>query len=356
GAYCCFKAFNKKMQCKPTFIAKHIFRTLDSNPSIELIDNKQGKKLDTIDGDIRFENVRFVYQMEPNKEILKGINLTIEKGKTVALVGKSGTGKSTLLKLVEITINGVDMREYNVYSIRDKMALVSQDTELFGQTIEFNVAYGVDRYTSADLKRACTLANADEFIQSFDDKYESRIGMTHTQFFYVFMSNKIIYPSGRMCDTGQRGTRLSGGQKQRVSLARMLMRKPQLMILDEATSSLDAESEALVQAALEQAIAEQKCTVILVAHRLSTVVNADKICVIDDGQVAEEGTHEELVAKNGIYARLVSRQMNLRKTMREKVRDINNEEKVTTNTTDSIDSLLNDITQNKNQDEVQKTT
>ncbi|ETO33436.1 ABC transporter [Reticulomyxa filosa] len=218
-----------------------------------------------------------------------------------------------------ITINGVDMREYNVYSVRKRMAMVAQDTELFTNTIEHNVAYSVDEYTEEDLIRACTLAQAHQFIQSFDDKYKSRVG--------------------------KKGTRLSGGQKQRLSIARVLMRKPEVMILDEATSSLDGESEALVQAALEQAIADQQCTVIIVAHRLSTVASADKIIVIDDGQIVEQGTHNELVAEKGLYAKMVERQINLQSKARHNAGQEKNDPDKPVVPPDTIDRLLDDINQ-----------
>eukprot|EP01084_Bolivina_argentea_P190697 327617_1 len=200
---------------------------------------------------------------------------------------------------------------------------------MFRQSIEFNISYGVNQYNRKEMEEAATLANAHEFVQKFDDKYDTRMG--------------------------SRGTRVSGGQKQRINIARMLMAKPKLMLLDEATSSLDAESEALVQAALDDAIEESHCTVVLVAHRLSTVVNADKICVVDDGQIVEEGTHDELIDKDGIYARLVHRQMNLQKKMKEKVADTKNG-KAGAKTDDDYDNIDKLIEQIKKEKEEEKKT
>ena len=365
------------------FKARQIFRTLDAKPTIEQVDSddfndKERKKCDDIKGDICFNNVHFTYQLEPNKEILKGINLKIPKGQTTAFVGKSGGGKTTIISMLlrfydptdgSITINDSktgkiidDIRNYNVYSWRNVVALVSQDTELFGsQTMAHNIGFGKDFYTKREMYYSSNLANAHEFIMTFDDKYDARIG--------------------------DRGNKLSGGQKQRISIARMLMKKPKLMLLgmffvccifkkflflvysflfflfyflilttDEATSALDAESEAIVQAALEHAMQDTQCTVILVAHRLSTVINADQICVIHDGKVAESGTHDELLEKKGVYAKLVDRQVNLKKTMKEKVKGMvdgkDGKNKVNAKNIDSIDALMDEI--NKKSEESDK--
>ena len=286
------------------FMAKHIFRLLDSEPKIEFVEDDRDKEkrfILIIDGDIIFNNVHFYYYTEPNKKVLKGINLIIPKGKTTAFVGRSGGGKTTLINLIqrfydptkgEIKIGDINIRDIDVYSLRSQMGVVSQSTELFAKSIMHNISFSVDQFTQKELERCSKLANAHDFIQKFDDKY--------------------------LCKIGEDGTKLSGGQKQRVSIARMLMKKPSLMILDEATSSLDAESEALVQAALDIAIKDQESTVILIAHRLSTVIDADQIVVIDDGQVIEYGTHLQLIEKNGLYAKLVDRQLNLQKKMEEK--------------------------------------
>eukprot|EP00486_Rosalina_sp_Unknown_P010498 CAMPEP_0201579178 /NCGR_PEP_ID=MMETSP0190_2-20130828/26568_1 /ASSEMBLY_ACC=CAM_ASM_000263 /TAXON_ID=37353 /ORGANISM="Rosalina sp." /LENGTH=327 /DNA_ID=CAMNT_0048013299 /DNA_START=1993 /DNA_END=2976 /DNA_ORIENTATION=+ len=315
-------------------MAKHIFRLLDSDPKIEYIqldkDKEKRIEIDDINGDIVFDNVHFHYYTEPNKKVLKGINLRIPKGKTTAFVGRSGGGKTTLINLIQrfydptkgkITIDNTNIRDIDVYSLREKMGVVSQGTQLFAKSIMHNIAFSVDEFTQEKLERCSKLANAHDFIQKFDDKYE--------------------------CKIGEDGTKLSGGQQQRVSIARMLMKKPSLMILDEATSSLDAESEALVQAALDIAIKDQESTVLLIAHRLSTVIDADQIVVIDDGTVIECGTHLELIEKNGLYAKLVDRQLNLQKRMEEKANNIEKKKKKNGNEDDqdgdNIDALIEQI-------------
>ena len=210
----------------------------------------------------------------------------------VAFVGKSGGGKSTLLSLImrmydpsngTIVVDGHDLRTLNIRTYHEQIGIVTQDTQLFNSTIEVNIAYGVENYTQADLYEAARNANCHDFILSFPDGYKTRIG--------------------------ERGTRLSGGQKQRIAIARAFLRKPRILLLDEATSALDAESEAQVQSALDRLMTVSGATVLLVAHRLSTVQNADAIAVIDNGGIAELGTHAALVAMNGTYARLVARQM-----------------------------------------------
>eukprot|EP01083_Nonionella_stella_P007278 21058_1 len=311
------------------FMAKKIFRTLDEKTQIENFNPQQNATeplMSTIDGNIKFENVEFFYDSSPNKLVLKSINLEIERGKTTALVGRSGGGKSTIMHLIlrfydpskgRITINGVDLKQFNPYALRRQIALVAQDTELFTKSVEYNIGFGASKvvkdseekmndemyesaYNLQEIEYAAKLANAHKFIADMEDKYETQMGT--------------------------RAKRCSGGQKQRISIARMLMSKPSVMLLDEATSSLDAESEALVQAAMERESEEKNCTLVIVAHRLSTVVNADKICVVDDGQIVEEGTHEELIDLKGIYASLVERQVNLRSKMKRKLDKMKNGE------------------------------
>jgi len=182
-----------------------------------------------------------------------------------------------------IYLDGVEYREINPLSLRSNIGIVAQDTQLFNMTIEQNIAYGTENYTKQELFDAARAANAHEFILEFDEGYETRVG--------------------------ERGVRLSGGQKQRIALARVFLRKPKLLFLDEATSALDAESEALVQEAIDKLISRGGCTVILVAHRLSTVINADIIGVVHQGKIVERGTHDELLGQNGIYAQLVKRQV-----------------------------------------------
>jgi len=320
---------------KACFCAKHILRLLDSEPTVEYLesDNKtrRRRKVTEIEGDIVFDDVHFTYALEPNKAVLKGLSLVIPKGKTTAFVGRSGGGKTTLINLLlrlydptrgAIRVNGEDIRSLDVYSWRNLMATVSQSTEVFAGSIAQNIAFGVDEYTMSDVATCAKLANADAFIEKFDDKYDTKIGESNTK--------------------------LSGGQRQRVSIARMLMKRPKLMCLDEATSSLDAESEALVQAALDLAIADEESTVVLVAHRLSTVVNADQIVVIDDGRVIESGTHLSLIERDGLYAKLVDRQLNLQCKMKEKAQGIQNNEEDKSEAkeaeeADNIDKLIEQI-------------
>ena len=300
------------------FIAK-ILRTLEKKTIIEhqsFEKNRASKLIKKIEGNIKFENVEFYYQSAPNKLVLKSINLEIKRGSTIALVGRSGGGKSTLMHLIlrfydptkgRITINDIDLKQYDPYSLRRQIALVSQDLELFTKSVEYNIGYGANKqikddcyessYNLQEVEHSSKLANAHKFINDMEDKFDTQMGV--------------------------RGKRVSGGQKQRISIARMLMSKPSIMLLDEATSSLDAESEAL-QAAMEKN--ENNYLLVIVAHRLSTVVNADKICVVDDGCIVEQGTHEELIDLNGIYASLVERQINLRTKMRQKLQNMTKDE------------------------------
>merc|ERR1719245_1337563 len=277
---------------RATGAADRVLSLLDSLPKI----TPKGDET-PLSGDIQLKNLRFTYQMRPEQEILKGVNLTIPAKKVTAIVGPSGGGKTTIINLLlrfydpskgQLLFDGIDLRDKNIEIVRNYIGLVSQDTQLFSTSIEDNIAYGaVNGYSTADLYQAAKAANAHKFIMAFDDKYDT------------------------LC--GERGVLLSGGQKQRIAIARMLMKKPKLLLLDEATSSLDTLSEALVQQALDKIIWKSGSTVVLVAHRLSTVINADKIVVLDGGVIVEEGTHAELVAMNGKYAELVSRQTKINK-------------------------------------------
>ena len=237
---------------------------------------------------IKFEKVTFTYPGHKNL-ILDEIDLVIPKGQTVALVGASGAGKSTIADLVprfydptqgRITIDGIDLREYNTQSFRRAMGVVSQDTFLFNNSVRYNIAYGLKDKTEADLIAAIKQANADDFIQNL--------------------------PHGLDTEIGERGIMLSGGQRQRIAIARALLRNPQILILDEATSALDTVSERLVQEALEKLCHER--TTLVIAHRLSTVQKADRIVVLEKGKVLEVGSHRELLAKGGAYCRLYNMQ------------------------------------------------
>jgi ATP-binding cassette, subfamily B, heavy metal transporter len=238
-------------------------------------------------GHVRFENVRFAY--DPDREILKGIDLDIPAGATVAVVGPSGAGKSTLARLMyrfydltggHITIDGQDIAEVTQESLRAAIGIVPQDTVLFNDTIGYNIAYGREGATPEEIARAARGAAIAGFIQALPDGFETRVG--------------------------ERGLKLSGGEKQRVAIARTLVKDPPILILDEATSALDSRTESDIQATLETI--ERGRTTIVIAHRLSTVVHADQIVVLEAGRVAERGTHAELLRHNGLYAEMWARQ------------------------------------------------
>ncbi len=239
--------------------------------------------------EISFNNVSFSYSKE--KLVLKQINLKIEKGKTIAFVGSSGSGKSTLVDLLprfwdvsegSITIDGVDIREFKLSELRGLIGNVNQDPILFNETIYNNIAFSMEKVNKEEVDYAAKIANAYDFISRLPEGYETNIG--------------------------DRGCRLSGGERQRVSIARAVLKNPPILILDEATSSLDNESERLVQNALDNLLKDR--TTLVIAHRLSTIVNADLICVIDDGVIVEKGRHQDLLALDGYYTKLYRMQEN----------------------------------------------
>merc|ERR1712070_576007 len=275
--------------------SQRILDLLDLNPTIETGRGDFLEEEMVTDGTIRLENVTFHYNQKlTEKPVLNNVNLSIPGGKVTAIVGKSGSGKSTiaslLLRLYDpidgcITLDGRDYRDYQPQSLRAQFGVVAQETQLFAGTVEDNISYAMKKpYTREDLELAASKANALEFIQKYQDSFKTLVG--------------------------DRGMLLSGGQKQRVSIARMFLRKPKLLLLDEATSALDAENEALVQTALDGLVESGLCrTVVVIAHRLSTVRNADQIAVMEEGELKELGNHEELIEKDGIYAQLVHRQL-----------------------------------------------
>jgi subfamily B ATP-binding cassette protein MsbA len=235
---------------------------------------------------LEFKNVSFSYG---DKAILQNINLKIEKGKTIALVGSSGAGKSTLADLIprfhdavegEILIDGTDIKKYSLKSLRNQMGIVTQEPILFNDTIANNIALGMDHVSEEQIINAAKIANAHNFILTKEKGYNTSVG--------------------------ERGNKLSGGEKQRLTIARAVLKNPPILILDEATSSLDTESEKLVQDAINNLMNNR--TSVVIAHRLSTIRHADEIIVLQKGKIVERGTHETLIALEGFYKRLVSMQ------------------------------------------------
>jgi ATP-binding cassette subfamily B protein len=253
----------------------------------EVTDRPGAPALTVRRGELRFEDVHFGY--DPEREILKGVSFTVPPGTTLAIVGPSGAGKSTLGRLIyrfydpqagRILIDGQEISAVTQASLRAAIGIVPQDTVLFNDTIGYNIGYGRDGATQAEIEAAASGASIDRFIAALPDGYEAMVG--------------------------ERGLKLSGGEKQRVAIARTLLKNPPILILDEATSALDSRTEEAIQGTLNQVSANR--TTITIAHRLSTVVGADQIMVLDAGRVAERGTHAELLRKGGLYAELWARQ------------------------------------------------
>ncbi|MBE6596727.1 MAG: ABC transporter ATP-binding protein [Ruminococcaceae bacterium] len=255
---------------------------VDTEPEIK--DAKDASDIGEVKGDIEFKNVSFRYETE-NKNVLSHLDLKVRAGESVALVGPSGGGKTTLCSLIprfydttsgDITIDGRSIKSVTMKSLREKIGVVAQDVYLFSGTIKENIAYGKTDATDEEIREAARLAGADEFIEALPQGYDTYVG--------------------------ERGVKLSGGQKQRISIARVFLKNPPILILDEATSALDNESEKLVQRSLEK-LAKGR-TSFTIAHRLTTIRNADRILVLTENGIEESGTHEELVAKGGIYSEL----------------------------------------------------
>src|SRR6185503_21118063 len=265
-----------------------LFAVIDTVPAIR--DPEPGRALPPGKGAIKLERVSFAYPSRRAQPVLTDVDLEIAPGEVIALVGPSGAGKSTILSLLyrfydvdagRVTLEGVDVRELELAALRKSLAMVAQEPVLFSGTIRDNIAYGRDGATAYEIEQAARDAHAHDFVSAFPDGYDTVIG--------------------------ERGTKLSGGQKQRIALARALLANPRVLILDEATSNLDAESEASVQEALARVRRDR--TTIIVAHRLSTVRDADRIIVIEGAKIVEQGAHDELMARRGTYRRLVEHQL-----------------------------------------------
>lgn len=266
---------------------KRFVELMDTEPDIVDVDN--ARELKDVQGEIEFKNATFKY--EGSEEVISNINLEIEKGKTLALVGPSGGGKTTICHLIprfyelnegKITIDGEDIKEITLKSLRENIGIVQQDVFLFTGTIKDNILYGNTEASDDEVIIAAKNANIHDFIMSLPERYETYVG--------------------------ERGVKLSGGQKQRISIARVFLKNPPILILDEATSALDNTSELIIQKSLEKL--SKGRTTIVVAHRLSTVKNADEIVVLTNKGIVEKGTHEELINKGDIYARLYNSQFN----------------------------------------------
>jgi subfamily B ATP-binding cassette protein MsbA len=265
--------------------AQRVYSVLDLQSHVTDADN--ARSIGDVRGEIRFEDVHFRYT--DKSKALNGIDLQVDAGMTVALVGPSGAGKSTVLNLIprfydvesgRVTIDGQDVRDITLHSLRSNIALVSQEILLFDDTVRANIAYGKPDATDEEIFQAAKDAGAAEFISQFPDGYDTHVG--------------------------GRGAKLSGGQRQRVAIARAMLKDAPILLLDEATSALDTETERVVQSALSRL--KQGRTTVVIAHRLSTIVDADSIFVMEDGRILEAGTHAELIARGGAYAKLYAMQ------------------------------------------------
>ena len=281
---------------------RQFFELYDYKPRIKSLKNYEPKE-EEFKGKIEFQNVKFSYPLTPESNILEDLSFTIEPGKVLALVGYSGSGKTTISNLIQryydpiegnILLDDINIKNYNLSWLHKNIGFVSQEPSLFNNTIEYNITYGLkesqneklDEKLKEKLNEVCEIALVNQFVN--DEK---------------------LFPDGLNTIVGERGSKVSGGQKQRIAIARAIMKDIKILVLDEATSALDAENENEVQKALENLIKKKKMTTIIIAHRLSTVKNADKIIFLNKGKIIESGTHEELLNKNGEYKQLMSKQI-----------------------------------------------
>jgi ATP-binding cassette subfamily B protein len=295
-----------------------MFNVLQRNPEIK--DIPGATPLVVSSGNVRFEDVRFAY--DPERPILKGLSFEVPAGKTVAIVGPSGAGKSTISRLLfrlydvsagRILIDGQDIRNVTQASLRASIGMVPQDTVLFNDTIRYNIRYGRWDAGDAEVEEAAQLAQIDSFIRNSPKGYETQVG--------------------------ERGLKLSGGEKQRVAIARTVLKAPPILVLDEATSALDSHTEHEIQEALERVSRDR--TSLVIAHRLSTIVGADEIIVLDQGRIAERGTHVRLLAAGGLYASMWNRQREA-EAAREKLAQIDEENAAPNRTPPPVDDPLDD--------------
>src|SRR3954467_1529853 len=293
-----------------------MFGVLSRNPEIK--DVPGAKPLVVTSGNVRFEDVRFAY--DPDRPILKGLTFDVPAGKTVAIVGPSGAGKSTISRLLfrlydvssgKIVIDGQDIRNVTQSSLRASIGMVPQDTVLFNDTIRYNIRYGRWDASDGEVEQAARLAQIDGFIRMSPKGYETQVG--------------------------ERGLKLSGGEKQRVAIARTILKGPPILVLDEATSALDSHTEHEIQEALERV--SRNRTSLVIAHRLSTIIGADEIIVLDQGKIAERGTHSQLLASGGLYASMWNRQREAQEA-REKLARIADENDAPNRTPPSVDDVL----------------